>query len=176
MAGPTAIVTPAAPTAVVEVAKVFAVAKVTPMVPVRWLDGQQMVTSCELASVVWVVKATVTDLPIAKGMRSAVAMVKVTQETAPPSATVAAVAGKSVVVDIVTPQVVAAMGPPMVAPVSARARVQVSAKSRMRRRNITHGVADSSKLAASTQELEGVWVFQLKGIPKDITQACLLPK
>ncbi len=62
-------------------------------------------------------KVKVTAVPINVGNLSAVAIVLETEDTAPPSATVAPVAARSVVVRTVTPVADAAMGPPMVAPI-----------------------------------------------------------
>ena len=90
------------------------------MVPVRKLVGKLMETNCVLVRAVWVVKPTVTDLPVAKGMRSTAAMLTPMPVTWPPSATIAPVAGMSVDVDTVTPLAEPAMGPPKVAPVRVR--------------------------------------------------------
>ena len=75
-----------------------------------------MVTSCPESNGVWVVKLTVTDLPIAPGMRSEAEMTKDTAETWPPSAGAVPVPGASIDVDTDTPLAEAAMGPPMVTP------------------------------------------------------------
>ena len=87
------------------------------MTPVRNPGEKLMETNCPLVRKVWVVKPTVTDLPVEKGMGSAAAA-KETPLTWPPIATVAPVAGESVVVDTVKPQDVAAIGPPRVTPVN----------------------------------------------------------
>ena len=87
-----------------------------PELPERYIP-EEMVTSCPGSNGVWVVKLTATDLPVAPGMRSAVAMAKDTDEIWPPSAGAAPVPGTSVDVDTVTPLAEAAVIPPMVAPV-----------------------------------------------------------
>jgi len=76
-----------------------------------------MVTCFPGSNGVWVVKLTMTDLPVAPGMRSEAEMTKDTAETWPPSAGAAPVPGASLDVDTVTPLAEAAMIPPRVAPV-----------------------------------------------------------
>ena len=71
---------------------------VTPMEPAMYEAGKLTVTSCPLARAVWVVKLTVTDLPVAAGTRSATAMVNATAMTCPPIAGVLATPARSVVV------------------------------------------------------------------------------
>ena len=77
-----------------------------------------------LARAVWVMKLTVTDLPVAVGTRSAAATVKVTPETTPPICGVLAPPIMSAVVWTpklneaqAEPPVPAACGAGMVAPV-----------------------------------------------------------
>ena len=80
-----------------------------------------MVTSCELARAVWVVKETVTDLPVARGMRSAAAMVIDTPVIWPPRAGHPQVPTKSVVVETAMPvEAEAAIIPVKVAPVRVK--------------------------------------------------------
>jgi len=76
------MVKPVVPTAVVVAAKVAAA--VTAMVPVRKLLGKVIVTNCPLVRANWVVKLTVTDLPVAAGTRSAAAMLTETPVIWPP--------------------------------------------------------------------------------------------
>ena len=101
----------------VEVAK-FELPEVTPIwPPERNCIGQVMETAFPFSRLVAVLNETVTDLPVAPGMRSEAEMSKDTAEIWPPSAGAAPVPGASLDVDTVTPLAEAAMIPPRVAPV-----------------------------------------------------------
>ena len=104
----------------VEVAK-FELPEVTPIwPPERKFGGQVMETAFPFSRLVAVLNETVTDLPVAPGMRSAAAMAKDTDEIWPPSAGAAPVPGRSVDVDTVTPLAQEAVRPPRTAPVRVR--------------------------------------------------------